>query len=209
MPHHLTTVEQLRALYRTPSPRVAAKKADTVGPETRARLEASPFVLLATADAAGRCDVSPRGGPPGLVAVLDERTVAIPDLGGNNLIDSLTNIVDNPHAGLLVLNPGSDETVRIDGSAQLRTDEAILDRWDGLFRRPTLAVVITIDSVFIHCAKAFRRSELWNPSTWNGDVPDACELLNEHVGGGLDVEQLRAGLDQSYLDELAAETVEG
>ncbi len=208
MPDRITTVEQLRELYRAPSTRVTAKKADRVGPETRSRLEASPFVLLATADANGACDVSPRGGPPGLVAVIDECTVALPDLGGNNLIDSLTNIVANPQAGLLVITPGSDETVRIDGSAQLRTDDVILDRWDGLFRRPKLAVVITIDSVFIHCAKAFRRSALWDWSTWNDDAPDACELLNEHVGGGLDVAGMRAGLDQSYVDELAAEAVD-
>ena len=208
MSDHVATVEQLRELYRAPSAAVTAKKADRVGPETRSRLEASPFVLLATADAEGACDVSPRGGPPGLVAVIDERTVAIPDLGGNNLIDSLTNIVANPHAGLLVITPGSDETVRIDGAAQLRTDDAILDRWNGLFRRPKLAVVISIDSVFIHCAKAFRRSSLWDHSTWNTEVPDACELFNEHLGGGLDVAALRAGLDQSYVDELANEAVD-
>ncbi len=208
MPDHITTVDQLRELYRAPSPQVVAKKADTIGPDTRARLEASPFLLLATADENGACDVSPRGGPPGLIAVLDEHTVAIPDLGGNNLIDSLTNIVANPHAGLLVLTPGGDETVRIDGAAQLRTDDAILDRWEGLFRRPKLAVVITVDSVFIHCAKAFRRSDLWNPESWATDVPDACDLLNEHVGGGLDVAAVRAGLDQAYVAELAAEAVD-
>ena len=140
-----------------------------------------------------------------MIATLDEHTVAIPDLGGNNLIDSLTNIVDNPHAGLLVLSPGNDETVRIDGRATLRTDDDVLDRWDGLFRRPKLAVVIEVESVFIHCAKAFRRSGLWDPSTWSTDMPDACELLNEHVGGGLDVDAMRSSLDAAYETELAEE----
>lgn len=202
---HITTVEQLRELYRQPSELVQSKVADTIGPTTAARLTASPFVLLATADGDGACDVSPRGGPPGLLAVLDERTVALPDLGGNNLIDSLTNIVANPHAGLLVITPGDDETVRIEGQAQLRTDADILDRWDGLFRRPKLAVVISVTSVFIHCAKAFRRSELWNPESWSTDQPDACSLLDEHLGGGLDVDAIRAGLDQSYEADLAEE----
>lgn len=201
----IDNLEQLRELYNEPSDRVKAKKTNTIGPETTARLAASPFVLLSTSNSSGACDVSPRGGPPGMVIALDEHTVAIPDLGGNNLIDSLTNIVDNPHAGLLVLSPGNDETVRIDGRASLRTDDDILDRWEGLFRRPKLAVVIDVDAVFIHCAKAFRRSGLWDPTTWNANTPDACELLNEHVGGGLDVGAMRASLDQTYETELAAE----
>lgn len=203
----ISTIEQLRELYREPADRIKAKKSVVIGPETTARLSASPFVLLSTSSAEGACDVSPRGGPPGMVVTLDDHTVAIPDLGGNNLIDSLTNIVDNPHAGLLVLNPGSDETVRIDGRATLRTDAAILDRWDGLFRRPKLAVVIDVEAVFIHCAKAFRRSGLWDPSTWTSDSPDACSLLNEHVGGGLDIGAMRAALDDSYEADLAAERI--
>lgn len=201
----ISSIGELRELYRQPSDRVKAKKSGTVGPETIARLAASPFVLLATSSSDGACDVSPRGGPPGMVIALDERTIAIPDLGGNNLIDSLANIVENPHAGLLVLNPGSDETVRVDGRASLRTDDDILDRWEGLFRRPKLAVVIEVDAVFIHCAKAFRRSGLWDPNTWSTDTPDACALLNEHVGGGLDVDAMRASLDESYESDLAEE----
>lgn len=201
----IESIEQLRTLYREPSDMVKAKKTATIGPQTAARLAASPFVLLSTASAEGHCDVSPRGGPAGMIAVLDDSTVAIPDLGGNNLLDSLTNIIENPHAGLLVLTPGDNETVRIDGRASLRTDDDILDRWDGLFRRPKLAVVIEIEAVFIHCAKAFRRSGLWDPSTWSGGAPDAADLIDEHVGGGLDVEAIRNGLDQSYEADLAAE----
>lgn len=202
---HITTIEELRSLYRPPSQLVRDKKATTIGPETAARITASRFVLLATADAEGACDVSPRGGPPGLIAVIDEQTIALPDLGGNNLIDSLTNIIANPHAGLLVVTPGDDETVRIEGEAELRTDAAILDRWEGMFRRPKVAVVISVTSVFIHCAKAFRRSELWSPATWSSDQPDACALLDEHLGGGLDLDTIRAGLDASYEADLAEE----
>lgn len=205
MTGRITSVDQLRQLYREPSTLVQNKKSSTIGPETAARLAASPFVLLATADSSGACDVSPRGGPPGLVAVIDERTVALPDLGGNNLIDSLTNIIDNPHAGLLVVTPGEDETVRIDGGAQLRNDPEILDLWDGLFRRPKLAVVIEVSSVFLHCAKAFRRGDLWNPASWTGAGPDAATLLDEHLGGGLDVEAVRSGLEESYEVDLAHE----
>ena len=134
----------------------------------------------------------------------NEKLLTAP-LNLNNLIDSLSNIIQNPHAGLLVLTPGSDETVRVDGVAELRTDEAILDRWNGLFRRPKLAVVLTVDSVFIHCAKAFRRSCLWDPTTWTADAPDAAALLDEHLGGGLDLGAVRTSLDESYEVDLAEE----
>ena len=160
------TLDELAALYPAPSERVRTKKRRTLDDGLRAVLALSPFVLLATADADGRCDVSPRGGPPGFVRALDDRHVALPDLNGNHLIDSLRNIVANPHAGLLVVVPGHDETVRIDGPAYLTTDADVLARFDGELRRPTLAVVIEVDAVFTHCAKAFKRGGLWQPATW-------------------------------------------
>ncbi len=132
----ITTQEQLRELYRTPSKLVQAKKTAVIDATTREIVEASPFFLLATADADGRCDVSPRGGPPGQLIVLDEHRVAFPDLSGNNLIDSLSNIVDNPQAGLLVLTPGTDETLRIDGRATISVDPELLDRWADQLRTP-------------------------------------------------------------------------
>ncbi len=209
--HRIGSVDELRRLYREPSARVQSKKASTIGPRTEARLAASPFVLLATSSSDGSCDVSPRGGPPGMVLAVDATTVALPDLGGNNLIDSLTNIVGNPHAGLLVLNPPSDETVRIDGRAHLSTDPELLARWDGLVRRPKLAVVIEVDNVFIHCAKAFRRSGLWDPATWPSDVVDACDLLLEHIDAPPSetteaaVNGIRAALEDDYARALADE----
>lgn len=140
-----------------------------------------------------------------MVRTLDPQTVAIPDLGGNNLVDSLTNIIANPRAALLVLNPGIDETVRLDGDARLSTDPELLASWDGLLRRPKLAVVLTIESVFIHCAKAFRRSGLWRPETWATDVPDACVLFDEHTGAGIDVAEMREFLEEDYRVTLADE----
>ncbi len=205
--HRINTLDELTTLYRAPSARVQAKKTNHVGPSTQSLLALSPFALLATADEQGRCDVSPRGGAPGQLKVLDEHTVALPDLGGNNLIDSLRNIVLNGQAGLLVVTPGTDETVRIDGRAHLSTDPDVLSLWDAEVRRPKLAVVVEVDNVFIHCAKAFRRSELWNPATWPSEVTDACELLLEHVGaaGQIPVSEVRAGLEADYEQSLAAE----
>ncbi|MFN6118975.1 MAG: MSMEG_1061 family FMN-dependent PPOX-type flavoprotein [Actinomycetes bacterium] len=162
----ISTLDELTAHYPTPATRVRSKKRPSLDDGTRALVESSPFVLLATAGADGTCDVSPRGGPPGFVKVLDERHLAIPDLNGNHLIDSLRNIVDNGHAGLLVVLPGQDETLRIDGAAWLTTDDDVLDRFVEEVRRPPLAVVIRIHHVFTHCAKAFRRGGVWQPTTW-------------------------------------------
>lgn len=167
------SVEALEALYPAPHPRTVAKKRDRLDDGLRAAIAASPFVLLATSDGAGRCDVSPRGGPPGFVTVLDDHRVALPDLNGNNLLDALRNIVANPHAGLLFVVPGQAETVRLDGPAHLTTDDAVLGTFTDELRRPPLAVVVEVESVFTHCAKAFRRSRLWDPASW----PDADDKV--------------------------------
>lgn len=162
----IATLEALTALYPAPTERVRTKKRDRLDDGLRAVLAASPFVLLATADSDGRCDVSPRGGPPGFVKVVDDRHVAIPDLNGNNLVDSLRNIIANGHAGLLVVIPGQNETLRIDGPAHLTTDADVLDRFTDELRRPPLAIVVETASVFTHCAKSFRRGRVWDPSSW-------------------------------------------
>ncbi|MBI4942322.1 MAG: pyridoxamine 5'-phosphate oxidase family protein [Actinobacteria bacterium] len=165
----IDTLEGLEALYPPALERTRAKKKERLDDGLRAAIAASPFVLLATADGQGRCDVSPRGGPPGFVKVLDDTRVALPDLNGNNLLDSLRNVVLNPYAGLLFVVPGQSETLRLDGPAHLSTDDAVLDLFVEEVRRPVLAVVVEVGTVFSHCAKAFRRSRLWDPQTW----PDA------------------------------------
>lgn len=162
----ISALDELVALYPTPAARVRSKKRLSLDDGTRGLVQSSPFVLLATSGADGSCDVSPRGGPAGFVKVLDDRHLAIPDLNGNHLIDSLRNIITNGHAGLLVVLPGQDETLRVDGAAWLTTDDDVLDRFVDEVRRPTLAIVIEIHSVFTHCAKAFRRGGVWQPDTW-------------------------------------------
>lgn len=180
------TDEALRALYPTAAPRTVAKKRDHLDQGFRDVVAMSSFVLLATADASGRCDVSPRGGPPGFVKVLDGRHLAIPDLNGNHLLDSLHNIVSNPAAALLVVVPGQDDTLRISGRARLTTDPDVLDCFDDELRRPVLSIVIEVDEAYTHCAKAFRRGQLWQPDNW---------LQLDHSPF------LRARYDQLGLDE--------
>ena len=202
----VATLDQLASLYAAPADRVRTKKRDRIDDGLAAVLAVSPFALLATADADGRCDVSPRGGPPGFVNVLDDRHVAIPDLNGNNLVDSLRNIVANPHAGLLVVVPGQNETLRIDGPAYLTTDDYVLDRFTGELRRPTLAIVIETAEVFTHCAKSFRRGRVWEPETWpaTGRSP-ALEARYRQLGLDVTFEDYAEEMEGRIAGDLAAD----
>jgi uncharacterized protein len=203
--HVLTSEEELRALYRQPSRLVQAKKVSRLDEVTRSFVAASPFCLLATASAEGRCDVSPKGGPPGFVKVLGEDRVVLPDLNGNNLIDSLCNIVTNGNAGLLMLVPGHDETLRIDGAASVTTDPEVLGLWDDELRRPKVAIGIEVHAAFIHCAKAFRRGHVWEPSSWpaEGGAPDGCDLIVSHLQLSKTPAELREGFEEGYRQGLA------
>lgn len=207
--HDIVTLDQLRGLYRDPSERVKAKKGTTITGATARFLAASTFFCLATADADGGCDVSPRGGPAGQLKVLDDgRSVAFPDLSGNNLLDSLSNIVANPRAGLLVMVPGSDETLRIDGPARVTIDPDVLDLWSEEVRRPKVAVIVDVDSVFLHCAKAFRRGHVWQPDRWPTVADtDAPEMFNDIAGSDMTPAEMRQWLEAGYDKDLREERV--
>jgi PPOX class probable FMN-dependent enzyme len=207
--HDITTLDQLREMYREPSKLVQEKKGDTIDGATAQFVATSTFLCLATSGESGNCDVSPRGGPAGQLKVLnDGRTVALPDLNGNNLIDSLTNIVSNGQAGLLVMVPGSDETLRIDGKARLSTDPELLGLWSDELRTPKVVILLDIDSVFMHCAKAFRRGAVWQPDEW-ADPTDtvACEMFNDITGAALPPADMREFLEADYKTSLAEERV--
>jgi PPOX class probable FMN-dependent enzyme len=208
--HVVTSVDELRERYREPSRLVKAKKVGTVDQTTRAFIAASPFVLLATAASDGSCDVSPRGGPPGFVRVLDDRRLALPDLSGNNLLDSLINVTSNAHVGLLFLLPGRDETLRIDGRAWVTVDPSLLELWEGELRRPKAVVGVEVVHAFIHCAKSFRRGRVWDPSSWAElAAPDACELLVSHLALDASPADVRANLEEGYAHDLQAEVAGG
>lgn len=204
--HVIVTDEQLRERYKHPHEGLLKKKVGRIDERTARYIAASPFVLLATADAEGRCDVSPRGGPPGFVKVLDERRVVVPDLSGNNILDSLTNVLANPHAGLLFVHPGHDDTLRLEGEAHLTADPAILALWDDELRRPKVAIGIEVTSTYVHCAKAFRRGEVWQPASWDRvESPDTCELVVGHLELDLDPQLVRDDLERGYVAALAEE----
>jgi hypothetical protein len=206
----VTSREQLAALYRAPGAIAAAKKLAVLDDASLGVLGRSPFVLIATSCADGSLDVSPRGGPPGFVRALDRHHVAIPDLNGNNLLDSLLGIVATGRAGLLVVIPGKDETLRINGVAWVTTDQNVLTRWDGELRRPTTAIVVRVDEVFMHCAKAFRRGQVWDPGSWDAlaDAPDGLDILNAQGLVTANDAPTREFLQQEYAAELAHDAPE-
>ena len=201
------SVESLRTLYRDPSQLVSAKVKGGLDAGSTAFIARSPFVLVGTQGPDG-LDVSPRGGVPGFVKVLDESHVAIPDLSGNNLLDTLTNVVRDGRVGLLFTVPGKDETLRVNGRAWVVTDDDVLDRFVDDVKRPKAAIGVRVDQVFIHCAKAFRRSRLWDATAWPAlaDAPDGAEILVcQSLGGGWDADQIRAALEEGYEADLSAE----
>jgi PPOX class probable FMN-dependent enzyme len=168
----------LTGLLGQPSDVVRAKVADRLTSATRRFVERSPFVLLATASTDGRCDVSPRGDPAGFVRILDDRTLLLPDRPGNRLADSLRNILENPHAGLLFVIPGLGDTLRVNGRASLVTDAELLEPCAVEGKAPTLGILIEIQQVFTHCPKAFIRSGLWDPDGYadRSELPTAGEV---------------------------------
>ncbi len=201
----IDTIEQLEAMYRAPGPGAAGKVLPEINEGMAAFIDRCPLIVLATTDGAGNVDASPRGGPPGFVRRLDDRHVAIPDLNGNNRLDSLRNAVVHPWVGLLMIVPGKDETLRINGRATLTTDADVLGGFTKELRPPKLAMVIEIAEVFGHCAKAFRRAQAWQPGAWEStaDAPDLATMYACHWN--LDESVVRTGLEESYVADLAAD----
>ena len=203
-PHLIADEAALRALFGETHEMARLKCLDALDTHARAFVARSPFVCLSTQDADGRADVSPRGDPPGFVAVLDERTLAIPDRPGNNRLDSLANILANPAVGLLFLIPGFDETLRVNGRARLSTDPALLGPMAVNGRVPTLAIVVAVDEVFLHCAKALRRSGLWDPERRQDrrELPSLSRMVLEQTTGAPEepgaMERIDEALEAEY-----------
>ena len=178
--HEITTEAELRGLLGDPAPAALAKERSALHELDRRWLAASRFCLVATSAADGSCDVSPKGDPAGFTLVLDDRTIAVPERAGNRRADGYRNVLANPHVGLLYLLPGRGDTLRINGRARLTRDPDLLDRMLVRGSRPVLAMVVEIEQVFSHCAKAFLRSELWDPATWRpDDVPSRARIAHE------------------------------
>lgn len=199
----IDTLDQLEALYRRPGVGAAGKVLQAINPGMAAFIDRCTFLVLATAAPDGTLDASPRGGPAGFVRRLDDRHVAIPDLNGNNRLDSYRNVVVGGTAGLLLIVPGHEETLRINGPATLTTDPALLSGFTAELRPPKLALVVETAEIYGHCAKAFRRGAMWQPDHWPADAPDLAAMYAAHWQ--LDEQSIRDDLSSAYSAELACD----
>ena len=183
MPTHITNLEALRELYGPARERALKKEIPALDTHATRFVGLSPFVVLASSDAGGQMDASPRGGDAGFVKVLDAQTLLVPDAPGNNRLDTLENIVATGRLGTLFMVPGFDETLRVNGRAVLSTDPADLALCTDARRTPALVIRLTVESVYLHCAKAFMRSGLWDASrhTDRAQLPSMAEMLRDQI----------------------------
>jgi PPOX class probable FMN-dependent enzyme len=201
----LTSEEELRALYPDPDDRVWRKDIARLDEHCRALIAVSPMVVVGTYDQCGRCDVTPRGGPPGFVTVRDEQHLIVPDATGNRRLDSLSNIISTGRIGLLFLIPGRDTTLRVNGSACVTADDDVLEAITPVGKRPATAVVVAVEEAFAHCPKAFVRSGLWKPESWPADdaLPTSAQVTRDHLDDpGLTVADVEARERDALLHRL-------
>jgi len=202
--HRIESVEHLRAIVGELNPATQLKVFDTLIGPAQEFIRRSPFLVLSTSDEHGNQDVSPKGDAPGFVAVEDERTLLIPDRKGNKLVFGLQNILANPHVGVLFLLPGTGETLRINGRATLTADPAVLERLAARGQQAVLAIRVTVEECFFHCAKAFLRAQLWKPETWAAPHHVSFgKMLAEKLGGDQQVAStIDALIEEDYRTNL-------
>lgn len=204
----ITDEKSLRSLFQATHALAALKCQGSLDKHAQDFIRRSPFLCIGTQNLDGKADVSPRGDPVGFVKILDQYTLAIPDRPGNNRLDTLVNILANPSVGLLFIIPGFDDTLRVSGQASLVNDPEILQSMSVNDRIPTLAIVVKVSEVFMHCAKAFRRSHLWDPEHFQNrsEMPSLMKiLLDQTTGAPSDDGEMRKmdeGLEEDYRKTL-------
>jgi PPOX class probable FMN-dependent enzyme len=200
----ITSREELRAHYKPASGGALKKEMRQLDPHSRNFIANSPFVLIGSSDDAGNSDVTPKGDKPGFVAVLDDVTLAIPDRPGNNRLDTWENVLVNPSIGLLFLIPGMNETLRVNGEARITFDESLRERLSVEGKVPVSVMVVKTKAVYMHCAKAFMRSELWQPDRWppRTAMPTLGQILKDQTAFAESAEAKDRWLDEVYKEEM-------
>jgi uncharacterized protein len=200
----VSTQDQLRELMGFPGQRAVDKELTYIDPHAKNFIEHAPFVLAATSGSEGKLDVSPKGDPAGFVKVLNEKTLLVPDRPGNRRLDGFTNLLQNPRIGLIFLIPGVEETLRVNGKAMLVKDQALLDTLSWRDKVPTIAIAVEAEQVYFHCAKAFRRSNLWKPEEWpdRSVVPTLGEILVDQTKITSTAAELDCVLEEAYATTL-------
>ncbi len=199
----VTNEGELRAVYRPPAARAAQKVLDRLDIHCRNFIALSPFCVLSSCDASGQADASPRGDPPGFVKVLDDRTLLLPDRPGNNQVDSLQNIVENPGVGLLFFVPGMNETLRVKGKAEITTNVELLALLTVGGRPPLSGLKIEVEEAFLHCGRALIRSRIWDADAQidRSSYPTYGQVLADQIAGA-DAVEIDADEDEANRDRL-------
>lgn len=193
----------LRDCYPPPLERSLLKQLPALDRHMRRFISLSPFLCLGTASNEG-ADVTPRGGEPGFVHVLDDRTLLIPDWPGNNRLDSLSNVTATPHVGLLFFIPGVDETLRVNGTAEIVMDDELRARWNVGGKQPRSVLKVTVREAYLHCAKALIRSKLWDPSARvdRSVLPTYGQMLKDQIAIADTAEEIQASVEDGYRNRL-------
>jgi PPOX class probable FMN-dependent enzyme len=198
----ITSHDELRKIYKTPEPDAGSirKELKRLDSHCKSFIAKSPFVLIGSSDGRGHADVTPKGDKPGFAAILDDNTIAIPDRPGNNRLDTLENIVVNPAVGLLFLIPGMNETLRVNGEARITTDAALRERLAIEGKPPISVVIVRVKASYMHCAKAFMRSELWKPESWpeRSSMPTLGQILRDQLAVDQSASETDLRLDEAY-----------
>ncbi|WP_341216986.1 pyridoxamine 5'-phosphate oxidase family protein [uncultured Wocania sp.] len=199
----ITTETQLRTLYGYPSGRAKNKVFSRLDKHAINFIEKSPFLILSSSNKEGKHDASPRGGASGFVKVISDSEIIIPDAKGNNRMDSLSNIIETGNLGLLFLIPGVDETLRINGSAYLSIDKNHINLFTSEQNLPKSCIVITVEEVFLHCAKALMRSKLWDESSKinRDELPTMGQMLKDQLGSK-ETPETREAMVERYQKDL-------
>lgn len=201
----VSTEEQLISIVGIPGNLVKNKVINHLDEHCVNFLSLSPFCLISTSDKYGQCDVSPRGDKPGFALILDKKRLVLPERPGNRRVDSMRNIISNPSVGLLFLIPGLGETLRINGRACLIKDNELLDKMSENEKKPVIGIAVEVEECYIHCAKAFKRSGLWEPDTWEekDNLPSAAKILSNHAKlANLNPQEIESILVKDYKEQL-------
>lgn len=202
--HRIETLSDLLGRFGPVTSLAAVKAIPRLDVHCRRFIELSPFLVIGSTDREGRADTSPKGDPPGFVRVIDDTTIAIPDRPGNNRLDTLRNIVENPEVAAIFFVPGVDETLRVNGRAHLSTDPDLLATMAVQGKLPVLAIVIEIREAYLHCAKALKRSRLWDPDSRveRSVLPSLGRMILDQARSSEDVAAVEARIEQAYRDKL-------
>ena len=199
----ITNQSELRATYREPNERAQQKVLDRLDVHCRDFIALSPFCIISSFGADGRADTSPRGDPPGFVAVLDEQTLLIPDRPGNNQVDSMQNVIEHPQVGLLFLVPGMNETLRVSGAAEIVTDAELLESLSVGGKPPVSGLRVTVEEAFLHCGRSLIRSRLWDQEVQvdRSCFPTYGQVLSDQIRGA-DAAEIDASEDEANRHRL-------